>query len=260
MIAIDRQGATYDALALDEHDAFVATSDARVVRVPLAGGTATEIARLDDAAVALATAGDYVYFARESGEVGRVFKDGGAFEPLATVAGVVRSVQADESAVYVATAATDGAPSAAGILQVSLTSHETTLLASSNDPCALVRGNGRLFWTSQASADGDATMGEVSSLALAGGAVTKVASGSFAACAIASDEQDLFFATARPNAMPVRSRDGAVGLGLMRAPIAGGEPAPILEATNALAQPGAVAVDDGYLYWLTEKAVLRLRQ
>ena len=53
---------------------------------------------------------------------------------------------------------------------------------------------------------------------------------------------------------------GAAGLGLMRAPIAGGSPVTIAGASGALAQPGSVAVDESHLYWLTGKAVLRLRK
>ena len=101
-------------------------------------------------------------------------------------------------------------------------------------------------------------------LSLEGGEVTTVASGAFSACAIAADGDNLYFATTLPNALPVKSGDGAgtstSGLGLMRAPIGGGEPVAIAEAARALAQPGAVAVDDTHVYWLTQAAVLRLRK
>jgi hypothetical protein len=101
-------------------------------------------------------------------------------------------------------------------------------------------------------------------LSLDGGEVTTVASGAFSACAIAADSQSLYFATTVPNALPVKSGDTAgaptSGLGLMRAPIAGGEPVAIAEAARALAQPGAVAVDQTHVYWLTQSAVLRLRK
>jgi hypothetical protein len=46
----------------------------------------------------------------------------------------------------------------------------------------------------------------------------------------------------------------------MRAPIGGGEPVAIAQASRALAQPGAVAVDASHVYWLTESAVLRLKK
>jgi hypothetical protein len=96
------------------------------------------------------------------------------------------------------------------------------------------------------------------------GEVATVASGSFTACAIAADKDSLFFATTVPNALPVKSGDAtsapSSGLGLMRAPIAGGEPVAVAQASRALAQPGAVAVDASHVYWLTESAVLRLRK
>jgi hypothetical protein len=97
---------------------------------------------------------------------------------------------------------------------------------------------------------------------LDGGEVATVASGAFSACAIAADHDSLYFATTIPNALPVKAGggDSSPGLGLMRAPIAGGEPVAIAEASRALAQPGAVAVDATHVYWLTESAVLRLKK
>ncbi|AKU96273.1 hypothetical protein AKJ09_02937 [Labilithrix luteola] len=261
MISVDRQGATYDALAIDEHDAFVGTSDGRLVRVPLMGGEPATVADIEASPVALSLSGDYVYFARETGEVGRVAKAGGAPEALATVEGAVRGVEADANAVYVATGPTDAKPAAGGIVRVGLDTHAPELLASSGEPCALIRDGEHLFWTSRpASAGGPAMKGEVRKLSLEGNAVATVAAGTFTACAIASDDQNLWFATTAPAAaFPVRSGDGsAAGSGLMRAPIAGGDPVVVDGAGSALAQPGAVAVDATHVYWLTDKAVLRL--
>lgn len=261
MISVDRQGATYDALAIDEKDAFVGTSDGRLLRVPLMGGEATTVADIEASPVALSVADDYVYFARETGEVGRVAKSGGAPETLTTVEGAVRGVEADASAVYVATGPTEAKPAAGGIVRVGLDTHAPELLASSGEPCALIRDGEHLFWTSRPVAvDAPAMKGEVRKLSLDGNAVATVAAGTFTACAIASDDQNLWFATTAPAAaFPVRSTDGnTAGSGLMRAPIAGGEPVAVDGAGSALAQPGAVAVDATHVYWLTDKAVLRL--
>jgi hypothetical protein len=82
---------------------------------------------------------------------------------------------------------------------------------------------------------------------IAGGEAAKVASGAFAACAIAADTHELYFATSAPR-------------GLMRAPIGGGDPLAIGRATPALTDPGAVAVDGAHIYWLTETSVMRLRK
>ena len=64
--------------------------------------------------------------------------------------------------------------------------------------------------------------------------------------------------------LPVKGSGGRAtstsGLGLMRAPIAGGEPVAVAQASRALTQPGAVAVDATHVYWLTDTAVLRLHK
>ena len=71
-----------------------------------------------------------------------------------------------------------------------------------------------------------------------------VTAGSFAACALAADKSDLFFAT------------GSVGL--MRAPVAGGESTPVAAAKRALPTPGAVALDATHAYFLDATSVLRV--
>ncbi|MDB5218451.1 MAG: hypothetical protein JWO86_6378 [Myxococcaceae bacterium] len=264
LVSVDRQGASYDALTTDGTTAFVATSDARLLAAPVAGGATTTLATLAAPAVALATAGSYVYVATNAGGLARVAKSGGAPEPLTTVTGAIRGLEADDAAVYVATSAADATP--AGIVRVPLDGGATTVLSSGSEPCAMIRNGRSLFWTSLAAMSTDVTAkldkGEVLRLSLDGGPVATVASGAFAACAIAADQDSLYFATTLPNALPVKSggSNGAPssGLGLMRAPIAGGEPVAIAQASKALAQPGAVAVDASHVYWLTESAVLRL--
>jgi hypothetical protein len=260
MLGIDRQGASFDALATDGRTAFVATSDARILSVAVAGGATTSVAALDAPAVALAVSGDYVYFATSAGSLSRVAKKGGAPEGLATITGDIRGLDADDAAVYVATGATE-----AGIVRVALDGSDVKVLSSGGEPCAMIRDGRSLFWTSLAPAPvaADAlAKGEVRRLSLDGGEVATVASGAFSACAIAADKDSLYFATTLPNALPMRSADAkrgsTSGLGIMRAPIAGGEPVAIAQASHALAQPGAVAVDATHVYWLTDSAVLRL--
>jgi hypothetical protein len=265
LIAADTQGASFDALATDGTMAFVATSDGRILGTPVSGGTTKTVGTLDAPAVTLATSGDYVYFATNTGAVARVAKVGGAIEPLATITGAIRGLQADEVAVYVATGAAEELP--AGIVRVPLDGSAVKVLTSGGEPCAMIRDGRRLFWTSITLSAVDATKlgkGEVLRLSLDGGEVSTVASGAFSACAIAADRDSLYFATTVPNALPVKS-GGAMGtptsgLGLMRAPIAGGQPVAIAEASRALAQPGAVAVDETHVYWLTPSAVLRLHK
>jgi len=260
MLAVDRQGASFDALAADGTTAFVATSDARLVSVPVAGGATKVVASLDAPAVALAESGDYVYFATNAGALARVAKKGGEVEPLATLTGAIRGLQADDAAVYVATGASE--ESAAGIVRVALDG-TVKVLTSGAEPCAMIRDRRSLYWTSLGA--GAVAKGEVLHLSLDGGPVATVASGAFSACAIAADKDSLYFATALPNALPVKAGGSgaavpARGLGLMRAPIAGGEPVAVALASRALTQPGAVAVDRTHVYWLTETAVLRLRK
>jgi hypothetical protein len=260
LIAADRQGASFDALATDGTTAFVATSDGRVLGTPVSGGTTTTLGTLDAPAVTLSTFGNYVYFATNAGAVARVSKAGGATEPLATITGAVRGLQADDTAVYVATGAAEETP--AGIVRVPLDGSAVKVLSAGGEPCAMIRDGRRLFWTSLTASATDTTKlgkGEVLRLSLDGGEVSTVASGAFSACAIAADQDSLYFATTVPNALPVKAGD-ATGLGLMRAPIAGGQPVAIAGAARALAQPGAVAVDDTHVYWLTQSAVLRLKK
>lgn len=266
LISADRQGASFDALATDGTTAFVATSDRRVLGTPVAGGATTTLGTLEAPAVTLSIFGNYVYFATNAGKVARVAKAGGIVEPLATITGAIRGLQADDVAVYVATGAAEETP--AGIVRVPLDGSAVKVLTAGGEPCAMIRDGRRLFWTSlTAPASTDATKlgkGEVLRLSLDGGEVATVASGAFSACAIAADQDSLYFATTVPNALPVKSGDATgaptSGLGLMRAPIAGGQPVAIAEAARALAQPGAVAVDATHVYWLTQSAVLRLEK
>jgi hypothetical protein len=239
LVDVDRQGASFDALTTDGTTAFVATSDGRLLATPVAGGTTATIATLDAPAVTLTTAGNYVYYATNAGAIARVAKSGGAAESLATITGTIRGLEADAAAVYVATSAAEEMP--AGIVRVALAGGEPTVLSSGTEPCAMVRNGRSLFWTSPAAKP---SSGAVLKLSLDGGSAATVASGAFAACAIAADQDSLYFAT--------------TGLGLMRAPIAGGEPVAIAQSSKALSQPGAVAVDASHVYWLTESAVLRL--
>jgi len=279
MIAVDKQGASFDALATDGKDAWVATSDARLLATPVAGGETRAVATLPAAAVLLAVAGGHVYFATEAGAVGRVAEGGGEPESLGAVAGAVRGLEADDAAVYVATGARDYAP--AGITRIPLDAPGDAKViaggeggpAAGGEPCAMVRDGRRLFWSatapasasSAAGASGAPTAGAtggVYRLALdAPAAISTVASGAFAACAIAVDDTSLWFATAASSALPVKSSGAATaGLGLMRAPVAGGEPTPVAGAAGALAQPGSIAVDGTHLYWLTSTSVLRLKK
>lgn len=270
MVSVDRQGASFDTLATDGATAFVGTSDARLLAVPVAGGTTTTVATLEAPAVAIATSGKYVYFATSAGALARVAKKGGETEPLATITGTVRGLEADDVAVYVATGAAEETP--AGIVRVPLDGGDVRVLTSRGEPCAMIREGRRLFWTSLAAASpaesdtAKPAKGEVLRLSLDGGEVATVASGAFTACAIAADKDSLYFATTVTRALPVKSggpllaAGASGGLGLMRAPIAGGEPVAIAEASKALARPGAVAVDASHVYWLTETSVLRLRK
>jgi hypothetical protein len=266
LIGVDRQGASFDALTTDGTTAFVATSDARLLGAPVAGGTTITLATLAAPAVALATFGNHVYFATNAGALARVAKNGGPAEPLATITGAIRGLEADGVAVYVATGAAEETP--AGIVRVPLDGGAPTVLSSGSEPCAMVRNGRSLFWTSLTAMTGTPSTttkldnGAVLKLSLDGGPVATVASGAFAACAIAADQDSLYFATTVPNALRVKSGSSSgapsAGLGLMRAPIAGGQPVAIAQASKALAQPGAVAVDGAHVYWLTESAVLRL--
>lgn len=247
MIGLDRQGATYQALATDGVTAYVATSDARIVAVSVMGGDAKLVGTLPAAATAMTVSANHVYFATELGDVGRVLKTGGEPEALGAVETKVRGLEVDEQGVYVATA------DPAGIVRIALDAeHTTKVLTDTSAPCAMIRDGKSLFWTSN-------DKGAVLKLSLEGGAVATVAAGSFSACAIAADDKNLWFATTIPGVLPTKA-SGEGGLGLMRAPIAGGTPISVSAAARALPQPGAVAVDASHVYWLTSTSVLRLRK
>lgn len=245
MIGLDREGATYLALATDGTTAFVATSDDRIISVPLRGGEEKELAKLDGPAGQIAVARDYVYVATET-RVARVAKAGGTVETVSDV--VARGLVGKDDAIFVAAADGTIARIENGVTK--------PIATGAGQPCAVARDEGQLFWTAADAAKNTAIM----KVGLEGGDATTIASGSFAACALAADSASLYFATTLPDSLPVRnsSASSAPGLGLMRAPLAGGSPVAIAEATHALAQPGAVAVDTVHLYWLTPTSVMRL--
>ncbi|MDB4939202.1 MAG: hypothetical protein JWP87_6174, partial [Labilithrix sp.] len=224
MLSVDRQGASFDALTTDGTTAFVATSDGRLLVTPVSGGETKTLATLAAPAVVLATSGKYVYFASNNGALARIAKTGGEAEPLATITGAIRGLEADDVAAYVATGAAEETP--AGIVRVPLDGSAVKVLTSGAEPCAMIRDGRSLFWTSLAPATetepSKVAKGEVRRISLDGGQVATVASGAFSACAIAADEDSLYFATTVPNALPVKSGGAgttASGLGLMRAPI-----------------------------------------
>lgn len=234
LLSTDPKSAHYEALALDATHAYVATSDARLFRIPLDGGDPDAIADLSAPAVSMTVDDTHVVFATSAGVIERAPKDGtGAIEPIATVAGRPRAVSVDDTgSVYVATSVTEG--EGGSIVKIAGAGEPSVLTTSASSPCAMVRDGDRLYF-SAASA--------VHRLALSGGPPTTVTAGSFAACAIAADKDDLFFATGT--------------LGLMRAPATGGESTPIAAAKRAVATPGAVALDASHVYFLDGASVLR---
>lgn len=256
LVALDRQGASFDALALDDERAYVATSDGRLLGVPLFGGAETVLAELAEPAVALATSGDHVYFATGSGALARAPKVAGTVEPVGSAGAPVRSLLVDGSSVLAATAGDDGV---GAVVRVEIGTGASEVLSSAGAPCAMVKDGRQLYWTTAK----DAASGAILSLSLEDGAVTTVAKGAFAACAIAADGQSLWFATTStarsPGSLETASLEAA-GDGLMRAPAGGGDPVHVAGAARVLAHPGAIAADERHVYWMTESAVLRLRK
>lgn len=254
MLAIDKQGATYEALALTSEHVFYGASDGRVLRVPARGGDVTEVASVGSPIVALSALGKDVYYAAESGEVGRLADEGGAL-PLATLDGPARALAATDDAVLVAGG---GAPSE--ILRVARDGAEPAPLApAGGSACGLIRAGDRAFWTAGPADPG--TRGAARSVALAGGAVATVAEGDFTACALAADGKDLYFVTAAPQAaLPVRASGATPGVSLMRAPIAGGPASPIESVAAPLPHHGALAADASHVYWLDATGVRRVRK
>ena len=249
MIHVDRQGASFDTLAVDGDSALVTTSDGRVLEAKLVGGAVSELAHLPAPAVAIAASAADVYAASSVGEIVRVARPGGAVEPLGTVSGPVRALALGDGELFAAVAGEGGHGS---IARLDLASHQVSVLAEDvSAPCAMARGGDRLFWTSA---------GGVLALGTKGGAPAKVSEGAFAACAIATDGANLFFTTTPAGQAPSAERSGQPGLGLMRAPTSGGVATPVAGAAAALAQPGAVATDATDLFWLTSSGVLRLRK
>jgi hypothetical protein len=201
MVLLDTRGASFDALASDGKTAFVATSDARLVAVGVSGFETTSLATLDAPAVTVVTAGEYVYVASAQGVVSRVSKKGGAVDVVANVAGPIRGLAVDDAAAYVATATTPDAPAA--IVRTPFDGSEPKVLTKGSEPCAMIRDGRSLFWTSLSAADAtDAAgaaktspKGEVRRLSLEGGVAATVATGAFSACAIAADQNNLYFET-----------------------------------------------------------------
>ena len=235
VLSTDQKSAHYEALAVDGTHAYVATSDARLFRIPLEGGVEDDIADLSAPAVSITVDSTHVVFATSAGVVERVLKDGtGAIEAVATVAGRPRAVSVDDDgAIYVATSVTEG--EGGSIVKISGAGEPSVLTTSASSPCAMVRDGDRLYFSAASG---------VHRVSLTGGPLATVTAGTFAACAIAADKDDLFFAT------------GSVGL--MRAPATGGESRPVAAAKRTLVTPGAVAVDASHVYWLDATSVLRV--
>jgi hypothetical protein len=254
MLAIDKQGATYEAIALTPEHVFYGASDGRVLRIAARGGDVTEVASVGSPIVALSALGTDVYYAAESGEIGRVAEEGGAL-PLATLDGPARALAATDDGVLVAAG---GAPSE--ILRVARDGAEPAALAAAGgSACGLIRAGDRAFWTAGPADPG--THGAARSVALAGGAVATVAEGDFTACALAADGKDLYFVTAAPQtALPVRASGATAGVSLMRAPIAGGPASPIESVAAPLPHHGALAADAAHVYWLDATGVRRVRK
>lgn len=262
MIAVDREGAHYDALAVDAESAYVGSSDGRVIRVPLRGGADVELADLPGAIVALKVSGDKVYAAQDSGAITMLPVGGGEVVDLGSVDGLVRGLEVDEDAIYAATVRPADATRGGGVVRLERGSRATSVLAGSDGACSITREGENLYWTSLVGASSERGLGEVKTVALGSQTVSTVASGAFDACAIASDAQSLWFSTTTLGALSVRSGGARseIGVGLMRAPVSGGVPVAVNEAGSALVTPGAVAVDATHLYWLTATGVLKLRK
>ena len=61
MIGLDREGATYEALATDGTNAYVAVNDGRIVSTPLRGGESKKLATLDAGALQIAVGNGRFY-------------------------------------------------------------------------------------------------------------------------------------------------------------------------------------------------------
>lgn len=251
LLAADKRGATYDAVAVSSGQVVVGASDGRVLRLPARGGAVTEIAAAATAIVAVAASGDDVYYATVGGEIGHVGADGAA-TTLATIADGARALAATEDGVLVA-----GGGASAEITRVGRDGTTRPLARAGGDACGLVRAADKAVWTA---VPAEATArGAARSIPLGGGDVSTVAEGDFAACALAADTESVFFVTSAPSdAKLVRSAAaGAPGLALMRAPIAGGAPTRVDAAAAPLSRHGALAVDARHVYWLDREGLRR---
>jgi hypothetical protein len=241
LISLDGRGAAYESLAVDSDEAFVGTSDGRVIVMPLRGGTSRTIVEAESPLAAVTVSGMSVYYATTKGNVFRAPRVGGKSVPIGTVSTAVRGIEVDGEAVYVAT--TDA------IVRFEKNDGHVVEGVAAGAPCAMVRAGRKLFWTSQPSTQPvSGASGAVLRLALDEGDVQAVVVGAYGACAIVSDASSVYFATTRVDA------------GLMRAPILGGTPEKVAGSLTALTKPGAVAVDATHVYWLTTTSVLRSKK
>lgn len=267
LLAVDRRGAAWDALVSDGADAFIAASDGRLLAVPVMGGEVRTVAELPIAAAFLAVSGEHLYYASEAGDVGRAPKVGGDPESLGTAPSAhVRGLEVDGSSIFVALGPEGERGGTVVRLPLEGGEAETALdVPAGATPCAMTRGEGRLLVTSVPRDAAISADGAVLAVDLRGGAVATLASGRFSACAVAGDGADVFFAAARPGIFNVRAGVSSTtadeaGLGIMRAPLAGGAAVPVAGAAGALAKPGALTVDAEHLYWLSARAVSRVRK
>ena len=247
-IALDRFGAGYEALASDGQELVWSTSDGRVMAVSVRGGDARTLNRGEPGIVSLAVDASYVYVARDNagaGSVSRIPRQGG--EPETILEGLVRprGIAVGAAGVYVAMA---GNGKKAGVIHRidAQTLARTIVAEGQNAPCGIVADRGKVIWTNAGEGAADGTV-----MGLTGTTATALATGQAAPCTVTTDADSAYWAPSSTLRAP-----------LMKAKLAGGSPIAVAldGAATVSTDLGTVAVDEQFVYWATDTAILRAKK
>lgn len=240
------------SIALDGTYAYFANySGGTVMKVPLAGGSATTIASGQSHPIAVAVYGGDVYWANDGtaaggymdGSIMAAAMDGGAPVMLARQQTSPARLATDGANVYwtnEGTSAinyTDGA-----VMKLALSAGATPVVLAANQagPLGIATDGANVYWVTAGTAANGNADGTVMKVASSGGGMPiQLASGQASPMSIAVDAMNAYF---------TNTLDDTVN----SVPLAGPAPAPVSTLASAQGKPFGIAVDATNVYWTNE--------
>jgi DNA-binding beta-propeller fold protein YncE len=239
LLASDKFGSAFGALAADAEDVVWATADGRVLSIPARGGVVKTLSENEGIIPSIALSDTHVYFASENNNksiLKRVVRSGGVSEVHLAGLARVRGIAVSGNALYLAdqgSGANDGK-----IYRVERVSGIASVIAEGqSEPCgvALANGSRDVIWTNG---------GESAQAAKSLAGFSAIAGS--ASCALTSDGELAFFG--------LRTGDA-----VLKASIRTGSSSLWTQGANASGL-GAMAVSSEHVYWLSGESILRARK